>query len=63
MLDDRLLSDAICSCYATELISTGQKRPGLVTITIVPLTMAHSQVYSLRPNVFLYQAVKNVYYW
>ena len=48
-LEDRLASDAICSCYATEPISTGQKRPGLVTIKENRcLTMAHSHVYSLR---------------
>ena len=42
-------SDAICSCYATGPVSTGQKRPGLVTIKENRcLTMAHSHVYSLR---------------
>ena len=40
---------AIGSCYATEPVSAGQKRPGLVTINENRcLTMAHSHVYSLR---------------
>ena len=48
-LEDRLASDAIRSCYATQPVSTGQKRPGLVTIKENRcLTMAHSHVYSLR---------------
>ena len=42
-LEERLASDAICSCYATEPVSTGQKPPGLVTIKGNRcLTMAHS---------------------
>ena len=46
-LEDRLASDAIRSCYATQPVSTGQKRPGLVTIKENRcLTMAHSHVYS-----------------
>ena len=48
-MEDRLTSDAICSCYAKEPVSAGQKRPGLVNIKENRcLTMAHSHVYSLR---------------
>ena len=39
----------VCSCYAAEMVSTGQNRPGLVTIKENRcLTMGHSHVYSLR---------------
>ena len=60
-LEDRLASDAIRSCYATQPVSTGQKRPGLVTIKENGyLTMAHSHVYSLRAERVIHRGVKNV---